>query len=105
MFVGRSRRWWPILVTAALIGAASQSTSTAQTVGVPQGTPSANVQTGRIGPGRVIEVPSSNEPFMPARDQIEARERALSSHPAPPLGPHTDISHVRGSGGPPTSRQ
>jgi hypothetical protein len=100
---GRSRRWWPILVAAALIGAASQSTSTAQTVGVPEGAASVNAQTGRIGPGR--EIPSSNEPFMPTRDQIAARELALTSHLAPPLGPHTTMSQVRGSGGPQTVRQ
>jgi len=99
---GRSRRWWSILVAAALIGAASQSTSPAQTVGVPEGAVSVNAQTGRIGPGRVVEIPSSNEPFLPTRDQIAARELALTSHPAPPLGSHTTMLQVSGSGGPQT---
>jgi hypothetical protein len=97
----RSRRWWPILVAVGLIGAASQSMSTAQAAGVPEGAVSGNAQTGRIGPGRLVEVPTSDVPFLPNRDQLAARELALTSHLAPALGSRA-MAQASGSGGPQT---
>jgi hypothetical protein len=62
-------------------------------------------QTGTIGPGTVIEVPSSNVSYEPTAAEIAAHERVLaakSKHLAPPLGPHATAADVAGSGGPPT---
>jgi hypothetical protein len=70
---------------------------------VPEGAVIESVQTGRIGPGRLIEVPTSDVPFLPNSAQIAAQQQALSSHLAPPLGPHaTAQAQASGDGGPQT---
>ena len=99
----RRSRWLPILVSVALIGAVSQSASAAPIGGAPEGAVSVNSQTGSIGPGTMVEMPSSATPFLPTSEQLAARERAmagLARHLAPPLGPHTSSTQVGGIGGP-----
>jgi hypothetical protein len=91
--------------SAALIGAAPHSTSAAE-VGVPDGAVRVEAQTGSIGPGRMVDLESSERPFIPTADQLVARERAmagLATHLAPPLGRHTSSADVSVSGGPQTN--
>ncbi|PYX30830.1 MAG: hypothetical protein DMG80_11440 [Acidobacteria bacterium] len=62
-------------------------------------------QAGSIGPGTVIEVPSSDLSYAPTAEQIAAREQVMaakSMHLAPSLGPHTTAADVARPGGPPT---
>ena len=90
------------MAAAALFGAASQSTSVAQEVGVP-GTVSEKSQTGSIGPGNLVEAPSVDHSMSAGPAASEPAHRALPPlGAAPPLGPHTTESQVQGSGGPPT---
>ena len=77
----------------------------AQTTGVPKGAMSNKAQAGSIGPGRVVEVASSDVSYVPTAAEIAAHEQALaakSMHLAPPLGPHTTAANVAASGGRPT---
>jgi hypothetical protein len=86
-----------------LLGAAAPAP--AQTAGVPEGTMSAEARTGSIGPGRVIEVPSSSASYAPTAAQIAVHKQVLaakSMNLAPPLGPHTTAAQVANHGGPPT---
>jgi uncharacterized low-complexity protein len=98
---GRSRRWPPLLVAAALVGAASQSTGTAQQVGASTAV-NEKAQTGSIGPGKVARSGSRGltSAERAARERIHRAPPPL--HPAPPRGPHTTASQVRRNGGPPT---
>lgn len=60
---------------------------------------------GSIGPGRVVEVPSSDVSYAPTAAEIAAHEQLLaakSMHLAPALGPHTTAADVAVSGGRPT---
>ena len=71
-----------------------------------KGALSDKAQAGSIGPGRVVEVPSSDVSYTPTAAQIAAREQlmaAKSMHLAPPLGPHTTAADVARPGGPPTT--
>jgi hypothetical protein len=102
---GRSRRWSPILVATTLIAGVSQS-SMAQQAGVPEGTKSEAALTGSIGPGKIIEAPSSENSYTPSPAQILAHERLMDAkarHLAPPLGPHTTALQTGRAGGPPVS--
>ena len=63
-------------------------------------------QTGSIGPGKVVELSSSNFSYNPSPAQIAAHALVLaakSKHLAPPLGSHTTALQVAAPGGPPTS--
>lgn len=98
----RSRRWSSILVAAALIGAASQSTAVAQKLGVPEGALSEKAQTGSVGPGKLVKMPSTSSSYIPSAAQIAAHEAVMAAkarHLAPPLGPHTTALQVGGRGG------
>jgi hypothetical protein len=77
----------------------------AQTAGAPKGAMSDKTQAGSMGPGTVVEVPSSDVSYDPTAAQIAAHEQVLaakSKHLAPPLGPHTTAADVARPGGPPT---
>jgi hypothetical protein len=77
----------------------------AQTAGVPKGAMSDKALAGSIGPGRVVEVPSSDVSYAPTPAQIEAHEQLLaakSKHLAPSLGSHTTAADVARPSGPPT---
>lgn len=80
--------------------------SAALAAGPPKGALSSQAQTGSMGPGRIIVVPSSEVPYTPTAAQVEAREHLLElmeqKHPAPSLGPHTTAADVARPGGPPT---
>ena len=72
--------------------------------GPPKGTISAKAQAGSIGPGKVIQLPSSDVAYEPTAEQIAAHEQLLaakSKHLAPALGPHTTAADVSRPGGPP----
>src|SRR5260370_15458754 len=69
----------------------------AQAGGPPKDAVSNKAQAGSIGPGRVIEVPSSAVAYAPTAAEIAAREQlmaAKSMHLAPALGPHTTSADV-----------
>jgi hypothetical protein len=69
----------------------------AQAGGPPKDAVSNKAQAGSIGPGRVIEVPSSAVAYAPTAAEIAAREQlmaAKSMHLAPALGPHTTGADV-----------
>jgi len=69
----------------------------AQAGGPPKDAVSNKAQAGSIGPGRVIEVPSSAVAYAPTAAEIAAREQlmaAKSMHLAPALGPHTTAANV-----------
>jgi hypothetical protein len=69
----------------------------------PKGTVSAQAQAGSIGPGRIIEVPSSEFAYAPTAAEIAAREKVMaakSMHLAPALGRHTTAADVSRPGGP-----
>src|SRR6202158_3890546 len=69
----------------------------AQAGGPPKDTVSNKAEAGSIGPGRVIEVPSSAVAYAPTAAEIAAREQlmaAKSMHLAPALGPHTTAADV-----------
>jgi hypothetical protein len=69
----------------------------AQAGGPPKDAVSSTAQAGSIGPGRVIEVPSSAVAYAPTAAEIAAREQlmaAKSMHLAPALGPHTTAADV-----------
>jgi hypothetical protein len=71
----------------------------------PKGAISNKAQAGSIGPGRVVEVPSSDVSYEPTAAQIAAREQVLaakSKHLAPALGAHTTAADVARPGGPAT---
>jgi hypothetical protein len=70
-----------------------------------QATLSDKAQAGSIGPGRVVEVPSSDVSYAPTAAEIAAHEQLLaakSRHLAPALGPHTTAADVARPGGPAT---
>jgi len=69
----------------------------AQAGGPPKDAVSNKAQAGSIGPGRVIEVPSSAVAYAPTAAEIAAREQVMaakSMHLAPALGPHTTAADV-----------
>ena len=103
----RKSRWTSILVAAALICAAAQSTAVAQKLGVPEGALSEKAQTGSIGPGKRVEVPSTTYSSNPSAAQIAAHEAVMAikaRHLAPRLGPHTTATALQvGGGGPQTN--
>jgi hypothetical protein len=77
----------------------------ARTAGVPKGAVSDKAQAGSIGPGTVVEAPSSDVSYEPTAAQIAAHEQVMaakSKHLAPPLGPHTTAADVARPSGPPT---
>lgn len=70
-----------------------------------KGAVSAKALAGSIGPGMVVEVPSSDVSYAPTAAEIAAHEQVLaakSMHLAPALGPHTTAADVAVSGGRPT---
>jgi hypothetical protein len=71
----------------------------------PKGAIGNKVQAGSIGPGRVVEAPSSDVSYDPTAAQIAAHEQVMaakSMHLAPELGPHTTAADVARPGGAPT---
>ena len=69
----------------------------AQAGGPPKDAVSNKALVGSMGPGRVIEVPSSEFPYVPTAAEIAARERVMAAKAmnlAPPLGPHTTAADV-----------
>lgn len=71
----------------------------------PKGAMSDKAWAGSIGPGTVVEVPSSDVSYEPTTAQIAAHEQLLaakSKHLAPPLGPRTTAADVARPSGPPT---
>lgn len=74
----------------------------AKTAGGPKGAMSDKALAGSIGPGTVVQVPSSDVSYDPTAAQIAAHEQILaakSMYLAPPLGPHTTAADVARSGG------
>jgi hypothetical protein len=89
------------LLLLGVVGAPAQ----AQNASGPGGAVSEKAQTGSIGPGKVIEVLSSETSYIPTPAQIAAHEQLLalkSRHLAPPLGPHTTALQTAAAGGPQT---
>jgi hypothetical protein len=79
--------------------------SAALASGAPKGAISAQVKTGSIGPGKIIQAPTSDVEFTPTAAQIAAREKVMDEmekNLAPPLGPHTTAADVALPGGPAT---
>jgi len=77
----------------------------AQTATAANGAMSDKVQTGRIGPGTIIDATSSDVAYAPTAAQIAAHEQlmaAKSKHLAPSLGVHTTAADVALNGGRPT---
>jgi hypothetical protein len=75
--------------------------STAQ-AGAPKGTMTEKALAGTIGPGRVVELTSSDVSYAPSAADIAAHEQILAAkslHLAPSLGPHTTAANVAMSGG------
>lgn len=97
----RNRRWALIVVAAALIGAASQSTGVAEEVDVSAAV-SEKAQTGSIGPGIVVGTSPCKPPCVSSGGQFGAKRPAPPLGRAPPLGPHTTASQVGGNRGPQT---
>jgi len=80
--------------------------SAAFAAGAPKDTMSDKAQIGSMGPGRVIELPSSDVSYTPTAAQAEARERLMEmmeeKHPAPSFGPHITSAEAARPGGPQT---
>lgn len=104
--LGMRGRWLLLLAAAALILTASQSTTVAQKAALPEGAVSATAQTGSVGPGKLVEMPSMPSANVPSAAQIKAHEEVMAAkarHLAPPLGRHTTAMQVAPNGGPQTN--
>jgi hypothetical protein len=79
--------------------------SAGQANALPEGTRSAEAETGTIGPGKVIEAETSEVSHTPTAAEIAAHEKlmdAIEKHLPPPFGPHTTAADVAPFGGPQT---
>jgi hypothetical protein len=103
--INRPKWRWPllfVLVSLAIPATISVTSSNATAPG-PAGVVSAQAQTGRIGPGRLVTPTQSAKPFVPTKAQLAARASAmagLAKHKAPSLGRHTTVADVEVNGGP-----
>ena len=88
------------LAMAMIFALAAQAVAQA-----PVGAKSEMAQSGRIGPGTMIQVPSSDVPYSPTAAQNAIHEQLMalkSKHVAPPIGPHTTAADVARAAGPAT---